>query len=159
MVVEDSIPAALVLAADGQLPALRLSETESEKAPEEKSRTINPLLLLTILCTSVVVSLALIFIDFGSEQGVDNPAKQRARYVIEQEYISDVDDPAPKERYQWLLREALRAYWRRDYQKERELYREVLNLLRQERPKNQSLTGSPGRDRRLQELLTILLTN
>ena len=159
LVVEDSIPSALVLAPDGQLPSLRLVEKEAGDSPQEKGRGVHPLLLVILLCTSVVVSLALLFVDFEGVESSGGPAKIRARWVIEQEYFSDLDDPTPRSEYQLLLREAQRAYARGDLRRERELYRQVLSLLRQERPKGESLTGSPQRDRRLEELLLILLSD
>jgi len=159
LVMEDSIPSALVLAPDGQLPSLRLVEKEAGDAPQEKGRGVHPLLLVILLCTSVVVSLALLFVDFEGVESSGGPAKIRARWVIEQEYFSDLDDPGPRSEYQLLLREAQRAYARGDFRRERELYRQVLSMLRQERPKGESLTGSLQRDRRLEELLLILLSD
>lgn len=158
LVVEDSVPAALVLAPDGQLPSLRLTDEESKSPEEAKSRGVHPLLLLIIVCTSVVLSLALLFVDFGGGSNPESPAKVRARYLIAQEYFAELDDPSPRETYQILLREAQRAYARGDYKREQELYRQVLDLLRQERPRHQSVTGSTQRDRRLEELLITLLS-
>ncbi|MCS7237380.1 MAG: hypothetical protein NZ899_03815 [Thermoguttaceae bacterium] len=158
LVVEDSVPAALVLAPDGRLPSLRLADDETPTSQEAKSRGVHPLVLLIILCTSVVVSLALIFVDFGTGPNPESPAKVRARYLIEQEYFAELDDPTPRQAYQLLLREAQRAYARGDYKREQELYRQVLELLRQERPRHLSITGSVQRDRRLEELLIILLS-
>jgi len=159
LVVEDTVPSALVITPDGQLPSLRLVEKEAEAALQEKHRGVHPLLLVILLCTSVVVSVALLFVDFEGAQSPGGPEKIRARWLIEQDYFSDLDDPAPRFQYQLLLREAQQAYARGDFRRERELYRQVLNLLRQERPKGESLTGSVQRDRRLEELLLILLSD
>lgn len=158
LVIEEPVPSALVLAPDGQLPSLRLTDQESEDQEEnQQQRGVHPLALLAIITVSAVASVALLFWEFGEGNSPESPAKARARYLIEQEYFADLDDPAPRALYQKLLREAKLAYARGDYDRERQLYRQVIELLRQERPRGESLTGSVARDRRLEELLLILL--
>jgi len=145
------------LGADGRLPELRLADSASAEAPEVTARGTNPLVLLGVLCLSAVASLALLVIEFEPPQGSNTPEKARARYMIEQDYFSDLDSPQPRERYQLLLREAQRAFARGDYEEERRLYREVLKLLLAERGPFESLTGSPQRDRKLEEYIITLL--
>ncbi len=157
LIIEESVPSALVLTPDGQLPSLRLADEEHGQQETSQERGVHPLILLALITMSAVVSLALLFLDFGTTSSPDSPAKVQARYSIEREYFADLDDPSPRVPYQLLLREAQRAYARGDYKREQELYRRVLELLRQERPQGESLTGSTQRDRRLEELLVRLL--
>ncbi|MCX7428253.1 MAG: hypothetical protein NTW96_21820, partial [Planctomycetia bacterium] len=56
------------------------------------------------------------------------------------------------------LREAQRAASRGDRAGERRLYRQVLDLLRAERDRfDKGLTGSRDRDKKLEELISVML--
>ena len=49
------------LAADGQLPYLRLQEGKKENKAEAKSKSVNPLVLIGVLGFSVVMSIIMVF--------------------------------------------------------------------------------------------------
>jgi len=86
--------------------------------------------------------------------------KKHARQTIEDTYFGsgnlDNKDLAP---YQALLREAQRAHARGDVKTEREHYRKVLDMLREERGTHEKgLTGSRSRDKDLEEAISVLLS-
>ena len=127
----------LEIAEGGQLPDLQLQEGDKKKKKKEdeetSERTVHPLVLFAVMCLSVVLSIAAFLYEPASPHQSSLGAKQEARRAIEEYYLAGVDDvPKP---YQVLLREALQAHARKNYTKERELYREVLRMLRAERPK------------------------
>lgn len=149
----------LTLNADGKLPDLHLTESNQPGAKHkpEKTTGLNPLILVGVICLSIVTSVMLVFVDVDSPNPQHNVAKWRARRVIEEEYFSSLDSPAPQERYQIHLRDAQRAHTRGDRATERKLYRQVLDLLRAERGPFDTVTGTPSRDKTLEEQIVILL--
>jgi hypothetical protein len=84
-------------------------------------------------------------------------AKWRARRVIEEEYFSSLDSPEVRDRYQVFLRDAQRAYARGDRVAERKAYGKVLDMLRAEHGPFDAVTGSPSRDKRLEEQIIVLM--
>jgi len=144
-------------AEDGKLPELRLLETGEAAVKESGLRRSNPLVLFGVLCLSAVVSLVLVLLPGETSPSANTREKQRAREMIEKEYFAEMDQ-LPHYSYQFLLREAQRAHLRGEYKRERELYRRVLGLLRAERTPEKGVTGSPGRDRELEQYLTVLLS-
>ena len=163
-ITAEAAQSTLNLAENGQLPELQLQESMQAKAKQEKGVTVHPLVLLGLLCLSVVTSVLLVL--YEPEQGTSSQsaAKERARFVIMDEYFADeehftLDNPPPLEPYQVYLREAQRAYSRGDRETERRLYRRVLHLLRAERSDFEGVTGSPRSDKRLEEQITILLSD
>ncbi|MCS7305859.1 MAG: hypothetical protein NZ602_12235 [Thermoguttaceae bacterium] len=146
------------LGADGKLPELRLKETPEDQAPDQQSRSFNPFLLLVVVCLSLGLSVVLIFLDVSPGNPSLEQKRQKAREIIDAEYTASPENKEP-ERYQQYLREALIAHFHGDYRKERQYYQKVLDMLRAERlDPARGLTGSPARDRRLEEQLTILLS-
>jgi hypothetical protein len=116
------------------------------------------LVIFSLLCLSIVMSLALVWVPTESRDGVGGRKKEEARQRIEREYFSDMDSPEPRKEYQVMLREAQQARARGDVKRERELYREVLQKLRAERgPFDRGVTGSQDRDRTLEQLIETLL--
>lgn len=99
----------------------------------------------------------LFLVDVNPAPPPQNQAKWAARRVIEEEFFSNLDSPAPRDRYQIYLRDAQRAYARGDRVTERKLFRQVLDLLRAERGPFDTITGTPSRDKRLEEQIVILL--
>ncbi len=99
----------------------------------------------------------LVLVDADPSPPEQNVAKWRARRVIEEEYFSSLDSRAPLERYQIYLRDAQRAHTRGDRATERKLYRQVLDLLQAERGPFDTVTGTPSRDKTLEEQIVILL--
>jgi len=152
--------AAIRPGADGKLPELRLHEgLDREEQAQTDSPTVHPLLLAVVICLSVVVSITLVLYDTSSPS-VNSQQKNHARRIIEEQYFSNLDQNAPLEPYQILLREAQLAHVRGDYQAERELYGRVLDMLRAERlPGTRGLTGSRSRDRELEDQIIILLSD
>ncbi len=148
----------LPLAADGKLPELRLKESLQDPSASQEAKSLNPFILLVAVCVSLGLSLVLVFMDVSPKDVTLEQKKQQARSIIDTEYIGTGEEKR-LEPYQLDLREALAAFDRGDYKKEREYYRKVLDMLRAERldPKR-GVTGSPARDRRLEELITILLS-
>jgi len=161
----EAAQSSLKLAADGKLPELQLQQGDEKRAAETGSTTVNPLLLFAVLSFSAVASIALVLIDTDSHRAADSARKEAARWVIEDEYfanddfLSDLDSDKRLEEYQTLLREAQQAHSRGNRKREREKYREVLNLLRAERgPLEKGLTGSRSRDKRLEQQIAVLLS-
>jgi hypothetical protein len=146
------------LGADGKLPELRLKETPEDQAAAEQTKSYNPLVLVVAVCLSLGLSVVLILMDVSPGNPSLQQKKQRAREIIDAEYTGSPEGKE-LERYQLYLREALIAYHQGDYRKERQYYQKVLDMLRAERidPKR-GLTGSPARDKRLEEQITILLS-
>lgn len=149
----------LKLAEDGKLPELHLKEPGQREPQEKSGRSVHPLLLLVLLCTSMVLSTALVFIDFEPQDASGRQRAERARSVIQEEFFANLDPAQPLEPYQLLLREAQRAHSVGDIRTERQRYQEVLRLLRAERGKfDRGLTGSRGRDEELEEQIAIVLS-
>lgn len=117
------------LGEDGHLPDLELQEVISNvpqrQVKDEKSNTMT---LILVFVVSVGMSMAMLFIDL--EMPSSSMSQSRvARNVITIFYGSD---DAPLEPYQKLLRRANWAHSQGNYQVERQLFREVLKLLRAE---------------------------
>jgi hypothetical protein len=150
----------LKLAADGKLPELHLDEGEQRGKDEKKQRSVNPLLMVIGLGVSVVMSIVLAVSDFGPQSNTRGQSKSEARQLIRDKYYSDLDRTSAVKPYQRLLRDADLAHVRKDFNEERRLYREVLNLLRAEgRAPGEGLTGSPERDGILEQKISILLSD
>lgn len=125
------------LGADGHLPDLALQEIGTvvvqEKTPaDQQSKSLT---LIAAFVVSVGLSLAMLFLDLDVTPG-SVQQEQIARNAIAIFYGSE---NAPLEPYQRLLRRASWARSQGDYQGEKQLYREVLRMLRAEN-KN-SVTG------------------
>ncbi|MBU4270548.1 MAG: hypothetical protein KKE86_06155 [Planctomycetes bacterium] len=147
-------------AADGKLPELQLDEGAIRQKPQEKSSSMNPLVLLGVLSVSVVLSIVLAMIDLNPPADPRSKTKEQQRYLIERDFFGtgNIDNRTLKP-YQILLREAQRAYTRGDYKTERENYRRVLEMLRAERGADRKgLTGSRRRDMQLEEAISVLLS-
>ncbi len=149
----------LKLAADGKLPGLKLEQDEPAEQPKKKAdgTSLHPLVLFCALCLSVLLSITMVLLDVDSPQTEHDRERAQARWTIEREYFSHLDPNEPLVEYQLLLREAQRAHSRGDRQAERDAYHRVLRLLRAERDRFEGLTGSPSNDRKLQELITVIL--
>ena len=159
-ITAEAADSTLRLAADGKLPELHLEEGRGNQKQEAKARSINPLVMLGALSMSVVMSVVLALVDVDSPQPARVQEKERARKTIEEDYFGsgnlDNKDLAP---HQVLLREAQRAHARGDVKTEREHYRKVLNMLREERGTHEKgLTGSRSRDKDLEEAISVLLS-
>ncbi|MCX7428278.1 MAG: hypothetical protein NTW96_21945, partial [Planctomycetia bacterium] len=144
MVTADAAASTLRLAEDGKLPELRLREDEKRAASDKKPSSMNPIVLVGVICMSVALSiLGVLWEAPGSGAAND---KAVARRQIQDEYFSGYANE-PLEPYQECLREAQRAASRGDRAGERRLYRQVLDLLRAERDRfDKGLTGSRDRD-------------
>jgi hypothetical protein len=149
----------LKLAADGKLPELHLEEGEKKEKNESKQRSVNPVVLIVGLAVSVVMSILLAVSDLGPGGSAREQDKNAARRLIREKYYSDMERGSPVKPYQQLLRDADVAHVRRDFDEERRLYREVLDLLHAEgRAPGEGVTGSPDRDRELERWISILLS-
>ncbi len=146
------------LSADGTLPALHLEESEMQN-PAGGRRSFNWVFLVVLLCTSMTVSLALVLVEPQSGQLGEVRVQDAARRVLMDEYIPSLNPESPPAEYQVLLREAIRAHNTGNFDRERELYRQLLRLLYaySDRSPYEGLTGSATRDRKLEEQLRILL--
>jgi hypothetical protein len=146
----------LALAEDGKLPELRLEEGQQTEAKKQGSG-MNPLVLVGLLCLSVAMSIALVFMGDAPGGSSVNQDKAHARFEIEDKFFL-TERNAPVEPYQKLLREAKQAYSRGDRKTEKECYRKVLDLLRVERAEfDRGLTGSRSRDAELEKQVTVLM--
>ncbi|GAB6186024.1 hypothetical protein JCM17478_15260 [Thermopirellula anaerolimosa] len=157
-ILSESVEPTWTLAADGSLPSLHLEESQTQ-AQASNQRSTNPLLLFVVLCTSMIVSLALVFIEPDSGENSNTTTRNAARRVLMDEYIPSLNPETPPADYQVLLREAQRAHNSGDFKREKELYRRLLLLLyaHRDRAPYEGLTGSAARDRKLEEQLRILL--
>jgi hypothetical protein len=143
------------LVSEGKLPELKLQEGKARRSSTEAEAT-NPLVMIGVLCLSLVLSTALILVDFEPASSTV-ARKAQARKQLTQFYAKSEGAPAP---YQRHLRDAQRAHARGDTATERAMYRRVLQLLRADgRSRFSSLTSTPSQDRELEELLAILLTD
>lgn len=161
----------LKLAEDGKLPELQLQEGLTERN-EKKRSGMNPLALAALLCLSVAMSIAMVVFNPNQQTNVNTVEQRRAWREIEADYFSNIDPNAPLEPYQVYLREARQAATRSDGRTASDRLRQVLAMLRTERgglEENQrrlegtkwgqerTLTGSPSRDAKLEEYISILL--
>ena len=162
LITSESAQSVLKLAPDGRLPELHLAEDEtSKKSDEEQGAAMNPLVLFGLLTLSVAMSVAMVLIDWSAPTTSRAEERARARAVIEERFFGggSLNRTKPLEPYQELLRDAQREHFRGNIQKERELYRKVLDLLRAERAAgDRGLTGSLTNDRLLETQLLILLS-
>lgn len=159
-VTPESVTSRLQPAPDGKLPSLQLREPGEKQASEPGSRGLNPLLLTALLGASVCLSMALVLLEPGGGEPDRAERQAVARRIIEDEYFGSMDGNVPIQPHEKLLREAQREYLRGDRAAERRLYREVLRMLRAERAAaSKGLTGSRARDERLEEQITILLSD
>jgi len=150
----------LKIAEDGQLPELRLEEGEKKAKKEAKTTTVNPLVLFGVIALSVVMSILLVLYEPASEGTAEQGEKDQARATIARNFFGDEDlhPEDPLKPYQQLLREASLAHERKNYQRERRLYRKVLDMLREESGgQRKLLTGDPDRDEELRKLITTIL--
>lgn len=148
------------LGADGRLPELLFEDQAPEpESPVTRSEGSNPLLLIGALCFSITLSVILLVFE-PQPRHADDAAKAEARNWIEMNYIGSGPRLKPHER---RLREALQAYHRGDHATERRLYREVLDMLRDESHRGAvGLTGArkalnPPNDHDLEQQIATLL--
>lgn len=150
----------LKLAEDGKLPELQLEAGEKKTKREAKTTTVNPLVLFGLIALSVVMSILLVLYEPAAEGTAQQGEKDTARAAIARYFFGDEDfhPEDPLKSYQQLLREANLAHERKDYQRERRLYRKVLDMLRAESEgQKKLLTGDPDRDEELEQLITTIL--
>lgn len=157
--VTDQVGEPLVqLGDDGTLPELHLAEASSETPGESRSRASNPTLLYIVCGLSLLMSLAMLFIDPAPRRSRTADEIERARLDIRRFYGDAHDELEP---YQRLLRRAQRAHSSRDHEAEREAYRRVLDLLNSEDNERgiRGLTGDLRRDEELRNLVGTLLAH
>jgi len=155
----ESTETAIELGRDGQLPMLVLTEGKSNAVTDADGQTSNPLLLVGVLCFSLLASLSMLLFDTTAYYA-EPDSKNDARAQIEARYVKG--NPL-REPYQDVLAAALQAHHKGDYDQERNHYKQVLKMLREEN-KN-AYTGITGRvsaplppnDEHLDSLLRTLL--
>ncbi|NQU21654.1 MAG: hypothetical protein HQ567_10250 [Candidatus Nealsonbacteria bacterium] len=165
----------LCAAEDGQLPALQLQQSDGKKTKQQaRERTISPAVLFVAISLSAVLCLMMALYDTGSPRDAGAKRRQEVRVEIEKKHFADagvaadLENAPPLKPYQRLLREAQRAYERKDYRTELRKYHEVLDLLRQEQGAGgdaasaaarrfEGLTGSAEDDKELELWIRILL--
>jgi hypothetical protein len=151
------------LAADGKLPELRLEDAVRTVEGRTKGKAISPLVLFAVLSLSVALSMVAVLVDFNAPNAAQLRRKSDARQRIEANYFplaAGQGVAKAPERYQRYLAEAVRAHVRGDLRSERWMYNKVLDLLRTERDKFQrGLTGSRERDKELEDLIVVLLSD
>lgn len=125
------------LGEDGHLPDLDLHDGGVAHVPQRKPRNENSnnLMLVGLFVVSVGMSMAMLLLDF---EGPTSSAQQSqiARRVVK---IFYGNDQAPLETYQKKLRRANWAHSQGDVKQEKQIYREVLRMLRAEN--QNSITG------------------
>lgn len=145
------------LGEDGHLPELKLREGQAREPRDTGAKSSNPVLLIVALLFSFGMSIGLLFLEPG-EGGSRPSEKAAARREIAEYYGAEGDALKP---YQIWLRQARQARSRKDYSTERREYRRVLDLLRAEGNDRRltGISGSKDRDARLEELISILLSD
>jgi hypothetical protein len=152
-IAADPSQATFQLAADGQLPNLQLIEAGKTVTETTKGSSMNPLLVLAAIAASFFMSVMMLVTDFGSS-GTEVRLND-ARQQLETYYKGQRGPLAP---YQIHLREAQQAYSRGALKTARNQYRKVLDALHAEGgDRFHGLTGTPASDKRLEELLSMLL--
>lgn len=142
------------LGEDGHLPELQLEDGKKRPGVQQEAKKTNPVWLVLILSIAFGLSALMLFIDFEN-LGSSAHEKAAARGELVSYYAEGEGTIAT---YQVHLRQAQRARSRRDYTGEKAEYRKVLQMLRAE-GKNPytGVTGSEARDKKLEELMGILL--
>ena len=136
-----------------------MQEGQNVRTTEPRSGAGNPLVRLGLLSWIVVASIAVLLVDFQPRDTTKDRRRGDARVVIEENFFAGVNTTS-LEPYQKYLREAQRAFARGDRKTERQMYRNVLNMLRVERGTfEKGLTGSPSLDKELEEQISILLSD
>lgn len=148
---------AIAPSADGKLPELMLADGETAGAAADGGERPVPLWLAVIaVAGSTVLSVFLLLGDAPAQKSAQS-RRAEVRQEVASFYGTETTNLRP---FQVLLREAQQAHSRGDRTTERQKYRQVLALLRSEkRSKYENVTGTPGDDERLAELLSILLTS
>ena len=118
---------------------LVLTEGKSNAAADADGQKSNPLLLIAVLCFSLLASLSMLLFDPTSRYA-EPDSKNEARALLESHYVRG--QPL-REPYQDELAAALQAHHKGDYAQERQYYKQVLKMLREEN-KN-AYTGITGR--------------
>ena len=144
------------LGEDGHLPELALVESAAPKIDKRKRAPQgNPALVYGALGFSLLLSLAMLFIDspVTSER---SQSKSAARQSVMRDFVGG--DKQPIKPFQQLLRDAGLAQSRGDFKAEREAYKKVLKLLNSE-DKNPftGITGTAEDDDRLKQHIAVLL--
>jgi hypothetical protein len=142
---------------DGKLPSLLLADAPEAAGKAGSESSPVPLWgALLAVAASTAISLILILNDLDGSQSAGEQ-KSEARAKLEAFYASEL---APPQLYQIQLRQAQLAHSRGDRKAEREHYRKVLVQLRAEgRSEFHGLTGTPDGDKKLNELVSILLAD
>jgi hypothetical protein len=142
------------LGEDGHLPELQLEDGKKRPGVQQEAKKTNPFWLVLILSIGFGMSALMLFVDFEN-LGSTAQEKSAARQELVSYYSTEAEAPSP---FQVHLRQAQRARSRRDYTGEKAEYRKVLQMLRAE-GKNPytGVTGSEARDKKLEELMGILL--
>ena len=142
------------LGEDGKLPELELTESYKPTKTERKKVDKPPTLLYFAVGISMLMSLAILFVDFESS-GSSATERSEARKKIQRYYGAQGNLKV----HQRLLRDAQRAYSVGNRVEERRAYKQVLDLLNSE-DITRSLTGLTGdrkRDDELHRLIGILM--
>jgi hypothetical protein len=160
-IAAEAAQSTLKVAKDGQLPELHLQDAAAEKKKqkdEPQSQSMNPLVVMGIVALSLVLCIAMVLVDSGSQSSGGQPAKNSARKKIEAEYFGPTAGE-PIKPYEQYLRAAGMAHARNDRGEERNMYMKVLRMLRTERRagSRKSLTGTQLRDEALEQYLITLL--
>jgi hypothetical protein len=146
---------AIAPAADGKLPALQLADDPTLRTAEGGEKSVPLWLACVAIAGSTVLSVFLLLGDAPARKSLQSRTAE-----VRQEVAGFFgNDAAALRPYQVLLREAQQAHSRGDHATKKQRYRQVLALLRSEkRSRYENVTGSPGDDERLAELLAILLS-
>lgn len=144
------------LGEDGHLPELALAESAAPKFDKRKRASQgNPALIYGALGFSLLMSLAMLFIDSPATDE-RSQSKWEARQSVMRDFVGG--DKQPIKPFQQLLRDAGLAQSRGDFKAEREAYKKVLKLLNSE-DKNPfiGITGTEEGDKELKQHIAVLL--
>ncbi len=141
------------LGADGRLPDLALATQEKRVDVGNASKSSNPWLLVAVLGISVLMSVLVLVID--EPQPGRTPGKSAAHQELSTIFAAWERTDAPAGEVRDLLAHALQAYNRGDSKREKECYRQILDLLNAEDAPRYG--GYSGNDIKLKEAIGELL--
>ncbi len=117
---------AVQMGADGKFPELALAAGTGPTKPARQRKESNPVLLFTILAASCLSSAGLLLIDFQPTTVSSSQSQAEARSQLSAFYGTD---SALLDPYQKLLRQASVEYSQGNRSQERQLLKQVLELL------------------------------
>lgn len=138
-ITADVAQSQLTVAEDGKLPELQLTADEAGPRKRKVFSGGNSWATVALVIVSAIATVAMLVVDVGPDPSAVKESDSYKR--LNDSYVNAADVEARP--YQTLLRLALEAHARHDYKAEKQYYRQVLGMLRDENlhPRGRNLTG------------------